>query len=130
VPTAVAPFTLDTFDPSPAPESFGANYGRVAITKTFTGDLAGTSVVEMISTSNDDGPLAYVALERFDVTLHGKRGTFAMQHCANNNGGAPHLDLVVVQGSGTGDLAGIRGAGSIDIAEGGAHTLTLDYEIG
>jgi Protein of unknown function (DUF3224) len=37
---------------------------------------------------------------------------------------------VVVQGSGTGDLAGIRGAGSIDIAEGGAHTLTLDYEIG
>ena len=130
MPTAVAPFTLDSFDQSPAPEALGPGYGRVAITKTFAGDIAGTSVVEMISASNDDGPLAYVALERFDVTLHGRHGTFAMQHCANNNGGVPHLDLVVVQGSGTDDLEGIRGAGSIDIADSGAHTLTLDYEIG
>ena len=84
----------------------------------------------MMSVHNDAGPLAYVAVERFDVTVQGRPGTFAMQHSANNNGGTPRLDLVVVQGSGTGALTGSAAAGTIDIAPDGAHTLTLDYEIG
>ncbi len=128
--TAVAPFTLDSFDEQPPSGSEGSRFSRATIAKTFTGDVAGTSVVEMMSVHNDAGPLAYVAVERFDVTLQGRAGTFAMQHSANNNGGTPRLDLVVVQGSGTGALTGIRGAGTIDIAPDGAHTLTLDYEIG
>ena len=47
----------------------------------------------MMSVHNDAGPLAYVAVERFDVTVQGRAGTFAMQHSANNNGGTPRLDL-------------------------------------
>jgi hypothetical protein len=128
--TAVAPFVIENFDEQPLSEAEGSRFSRVTIGKTFTGDVAGTSVVEMMSVHNDAGPLAYVAVERFDVTVHGRAGTFAMQHSANNNGGTPRLDLVVVQGSGTGALTGIRGAGTIDIAPDGAHTLTLDYEIG
>jgi hypothetical protein len=33
-------------------------------------------------------------------------------------------------GSGTGDLAGIRGEGRIVIADDGSHTFTLEYDLG
>jgi len=37
--------------------------------------------------------------------------------------------MVVHPGSGTGELAGIRGEAQIEIAPDGAHTLHLDYEL-
>ena len=84
----------------------------------------------MMSVANDAGPLAYVAVEKLDVTVAGGAGSFAMQHLANFNGGTANLTYLIIEGSGTGALEGIRGSGTIDIAEDGAHTLTLDYELG
>jgi hypothetical protein len=35
----------------------------------------------------------------------------------------------IVESSGTGELAGMRGAGEIIIAEDGGHSYVLDYEL-
>jgi hypothetical protein len=83
----------------------------------------------MISVGNDDQSLAYVAVERFNVSIGERTGSFVMQHLANVNGGQPQLTCLVIEGAGTGDFVGIRGAGRIDIDDAGAHTLTLEYDV-
>jgi hypothetical protein len=80
---------------------------------------AGTSV------KNSAG---YVAVERVVGTLHGKRGTFTLQHSATMTRGVGALTIIVVPDSGTGELTGISGTMSIDIAD-GKHSYGFEYSI-
>jgi hypothetical protein len=130
MPTATAPFTIEFIGGGSLNDLLGPHIGRMTGNKTFSGDVEGTSVVEMLMVGNDERSLAYVALERLTVTIAGKSGTFVMQHLANNNAGVASLEYVVIEGAGTGDFSGIRGAGRVDIAEDGAHAFTLEYELG
>lgn len=127
---ATATFVLDTFDHAPYDEAEGAVLGKARITKTFTGEVDGTSVVEMIGCHTAAGPAAYVALERLAVRLHGRAGTFVLQHWAGTGtDGEPGMHLTVVPGTGTGELAGITGNAAIRVAD-GVHTFELEYDVG
>jgi hypothetical protein len=129
VPTAAAAFTIEFVGGGSLNELLGSHVGKMTGNKTFTGDISGTSVVEMLSVGNDERSLAYVAIERFTVSIAGRTGSFVMQHLANFNDGRTQLTYLVIEGAGTGDFAGIRGEGRIDIDDAGAHTLTLDYDV-
>ncbi len=127
---ATATFVLDSFDHAPYDEAEGAVLGKARITKTFTGEVEGTSGVEMLGCHNADGPAAYVALERLQVRLHGRAGTFVLQHWAGTGvDGAPGMHLTVVPGTGTGELAGITGSAAIRVAD-GVHTFEIEYAVG
>ena len=130
MPTAIAPFTIEFVGGGSLNDLLGPHVGRMTGNKTFTGDITGTSVVEMISVGNDDTALGYVAIERLTVSIAGRSGTFVMQHLANQNGGAPSLTYLVVEGAGTDDFVALRGVGRVDAGDGGAHILTLEYELG
>jgi len=94
--------------------------------KRFTGELVGTSVVEAIMLGLDDGgPRAYVGVERFAGTVHGRAGTFVLLHTASMQGDKSTASWTIVEGSGTGELAGLRGAGVITPG----HELILTYEL-
>ena len=99
------------------------------VRKRLTGDLPGTSVVELVSLLVQGAPTAYVALERVDGTLAGKTGSFVFRHVTAVTSEEPPVVLRVIPGSGTGQLAGITGEGTIEIDDDGTHTLTLDYEL-
>ena len=103
--------------------------GRRSIDKQFHGDLEATSRGEMLSAggSRDDG--GYVAIERVTGTLHGRRGSFALQHKATMTAGVPMLDIIVVPGSGTDELRGLSGTMNIEIAPGGAHSYDFSYRL-
>jgi hypothetical protein len=75
------------------------------------------------------GSAGYVAIERVSATLHGRRGTFALQHSGTMTRGAPQLTITVVPDSGTGDLAGLAGTMAITIAPDGKHSYDLEYTI-
>lgn len=97
--------------------------------KQFQGDLAGTSVVEMLaSNAGDQASGGYVALERFTGALAGRRGTFVMQHSGTMAPGKMQIDVIVTPGSGTGELAGLEGRVTIRI-EGKDHFYDLDYSL-
>jgi hypothetical protein len=103
--------------------------GRTSIDKVFSGDLQGTSKGEMLTAGNPaKGSAGYVAIERVTATLHGRSGTFVLQHSATMNRGAPELAVRVVPDSGTGDLAGISGELDIQIVD-GKHLYTFDYDV-
>ncbi len=132
--TMRVPFTVsarprgEPTDQSAQPPSLPV-LARTTFDKTFDAEpLVGTSVVEMVSAAAGSGPLAYVALERVEGTLDGRSGAFVLQHVGTVVDGVPSLDLRVVAGSGTGDLVGLSGRGTIEHADALAH-LELSYEL-
>ncbi|MFJ8012872.1 DUF3224 domain-containing protein [Streptomyces sp. NPDC096339] len=122
-------FDLTSFEPEALDEGTGAALGRVRITKSFQGGLVGTSTVYMLSVADlEGGPVAYVAVERFTGELDGRKGSFVLQHTAPGSGGE-RLAIRVVQGTGSGDLAGITGALEITVSEDGSHSYALEYTL-
>jgi hypothetical protein len=101
--------------------------GRMSIDKVFSGDLQGTSKGEMLAGGTAvKGSAGYVAIERVTCTLHGRTGSFMLQHLGTMNRGAPSLTVLVIPDSGTDELTGLSGTLTIDIV-GGKHLYTMDY---
>jgi hypothetical protein len=103
------------------------NLGRMSIDKTFEGELQGTSQGEMLTAvTPTQGSAGYVAIEQVQATLHGKSGSFVLQHSGLMNGGRQQLTLQVVPDSGSGDLTGLSGDMHIEIKD-GQHFYEFDY---
>ena len=106
-----------------------ASLGRLAITKQFQGDLVGTSLGEMLSARTSvESSAGYVAIERVTGALHGRQGSFVLQHSGTVERGAQQLVISVVPDSGTGDLVGLVGTMTLDIAD-GVHAYDLAYTL-
>lgn len=125
---AAATFTVDAWEEAPQP-AFPEEAGvlQATLRKTFAGDLVGTSTVLMLMTQNDEAR-AYVAQEYVTAALHGRKGTFILQHSAVDEGGEARGAWLIVPGSGTGDLEGLRGTATFQHDARGAR-LTLDYRL-
>jgi len=107
-----------------------AGIGRMTLAKRYRGDLDATGVGEMLAAMTaTPGSAGYVAMEKVDGTLDGRRGTFVLQHTGTMNRGAPTLSVTVVPDSGTGELVGLSGRVDIRI-EGGTHFYDFDYVLG
>jgi len=101
--------------------------GRMVLEKQFDGDLEGVSTGQMLAVGTDvPGSAGYVAMERVNGTLHGRKGTFALQHNGVMTRGTPQLSIIVVPDSGTGELAELAGNMTIDIVD-GKHFYELEY---
>ena len=74
------------------------------------------------------GAAGYVAIEVVTGVLQGKTGSFALQQMATMSAAGMEMKVVVVPGSGTGELKGISGTFVITIAE-GKHSYDLEYEL-
>ena len=113
-----------TFDvkisPQPPQDNVGdPTVGRMSIDKQFHGDLEATSKGQMLAAGTEvQGSAGYVAIERVSGTLHGRSGTFALQHSGTMTRGEPQLSITVVPDSGTGQLVGLAGKMTITIADG------------
>ena len=107
----------------------GSPLGRMSIDKQFHGDLEGTSKGEMLTAGTAiKNSAGYVAIERVAGSLHGRRGTFALQHNATMTRGQGSLNIIVVPDSGTGELTGLSGTLAIDITD-GKHYYTFEYSL-
>jgi hypothetical protein len=107
----------------------GVAFGRMAVSKQFRGDLEGSSTAEMLSAgASIKGSAGYVALERVTGRLHGRAGSFVLQHSGTMTRGKPELSVSVVPDSGSGELAALAGHLTIDIVD-DKHFYTLDYTL-
>lgn len=104
--------------------------GRVILDKKFHGELEATSHGVMLfptGTPKDTG--GYVAIEIVSGTLAGRTGTFALQHSGTMSAGTYSLSVLVVLGSGTGQLTGLTGKMNINIAPDGKHSYDFEYAL-
>ncbi len=124
-----APDSVFPHEPGEAPMT------RVAVRKTFRGDLDAESVGEALLCQSADGATApgggYVVSERVRGTLAGRAGSFVMQHGGIAGGDeAPFTFGRIVPGSGSGALTGLGGTVEIAADADGTHRLTLTVTFG
>ena len=102
---------------------------RMSIDKQISGDLVATTAGQMLSAMTETkGSAGYVAIERVEGSLEGRKGSFVLQHSGTMTRGAPGLSVTVVPDSGTGELAGLAGTFSITITE-GRHLYEFAYSL-
>lgn len=107
----------------------GSLLARMSIDKQIAGDLVATTAGQMLSAMTPtQGSAGYVAIERVEGELHGRQGSFVLQHSGTMNRGVPGLSVKVVPDSGTGALAGLQGDFKIVIAE-GQHRYEFSYTL-
>jgi hypothetical protein len=125
---ALGPFDVKM---TPQDDKNDTGLGRMTFDKQFHGDLEATSKGQMLAAGNGakGSSGAYVALERVTGTLKGRSGSFALVHTGIMTRGTPQLTITVVPDSGTGQLAGIAGKMTINIAADGKHSYDLEYTL-
>jgi hypothetical protein len=94
-------------------------FGRMLLSKVFSGDLTATARGQMLSAMGTvKGSAGYVAIDHVTGELDGRKGGFVLQHSGSMNRGAQSLSIMVVPDSGTGELTGLSGTLSINIIDG------------
>jgi hypothetical protein len=129
MPRVTATFVNDTYDEQSEGEFEGSTLARIDITRTFTGDVDGSSTAELMTVRSPDGSAAYVAFDRIVATIDGRSGAFVFQHWGTITAEGGRIAGAVVPGSGTGELSGVEGEGTIRVDGEGTHTLELDYRL-
>jgi hypothetical protein len=98
---------------------------RFDFTKTWTGDISGTSAGVMLSAGDPAaGTAGYVALETFEGTVDGRQGTLVFQQFGSITKGSSQLRYEVVPGSGSGELEALAGEVDLQVAD-GVHEVTV-----
>ncbi|AKC69145.1 DUF3224 domain-containing protein [Pandoraea oxalativorans] len=122
------------FDVQLGPEALSAvaqdtGFSRLSLDKTYHGDLSATGQGEMLAfRSGTPGSAGYVAMETVRGALHGRNGTFVLQHSSTMTRGVPTQSITVVPDSGTDALTGLTGSLVIEITE-GKHAYDFRYAL-
>lgn len=129
MPQVEGPFQVK-LSPQPVHDEAEGMFGRMALDKRFEGALEAGSRGEMLAAMTAvKGSAGYVALEKVEGALDGRRGSFLLLHRGLMNRGEADLTVVVVPDSGTEELQGLSGRMSIEVRAGGAHFYRFDYEL-
>jgi uncharacterized protein DUF3224 len=122
-------FSVDSWKEEPYDEAGGAKLSRASLTKTFQGDLEGTSTAELLVAIAQEGSRAYVGIERINGRLNGLEGSFVVQHNATGTRGDDQATVTVVPDSGTEDFTGLSGTITICAEDDGSHSYDFAYKI-
>ncbi len=126
---ASGPFDVKLAPQPPDDKAEGSTLGRLSIDKQYHGDLEASGKGQMLTAMTDvKGSAGYVAIERVTGTLHGRNGSFVLQHSSTMTRGAPLQSITVVPDSGTGQLVGLTGKMIVNIAD-GKHSYDFEYTL-
>jgi hypothetical protein len=127
--TANARFAIKSWDEKPYSEGQDLpRLTRATVIKTFTGDIEGEGQVEYLMMYRGDGSATFVGLERVVGRIGGKAGTFVLQRIGTFENGQAKESYLVIPGSATGDLRGLKGDGNSAVGHGMEHPFELNYE--
>jgi Protein of unknown function (DUF3224) len=125
---ASAVITVHVYQPVAYDEpAEGPALTRIHVEEHFTGDISGEGVVEFLQAAAADGSASFVGIERITGTVGGRTGTFLLQDAGTVQGNLVSGDWFVIPGSGTGQLAGLRGEGGFSANLGEGAQVHLDY---
>lgn len=121
--TDVSVFEPTTYD---EPED-GPALAEVRLVETFKGDVEGEGTARVLRAQWPDGCSRYTTIERIVGALAGRKGSFLLQVEGSVHGKRNVGAWVVLAGSGTGQLRGLRGEGGFEAEHGQHGSWTLDY---
>jgi hypothetical protein len=125
---ANAVITVRKYEPAAYDEvSDGLTLTKIHVEESFSGDIEGDGVVEFLQAARPDGTATFVGIERVSGKVGGKTGTFLLQDTGTLEGNIVSGDWFVVPGSGTGELAGLRGTGGFRANLGEGAKVHIDH---
>jgi hypothetical protein len=109
--------------------------GEVRLTRArgeqrFAGDIDGQGAVEWLMCYSPTGGARFVGLQRIEGTVGDRRGSFVIEAMGDHDGARSKGTWRIIPASGTGQLAGISGAGEFEAPGGPSASYRLEYEIG
>ena len=125
---ANAVFKIKEWDEKPYHEGPGPlKLTRAIVAKSFQGDIEGESSIEHLMVYPTAASASFVGLERVTGRLGNRSGSFVLLHTATYADGVAKSSYSVVPGTGTGELAGLRGQGTFSVGHADEFPMTLDY---
>jgi hypothetical protein len=119
--------TVQKSEGKPYDESVGPSLIEIHMHERFAGDIEGESPVRALQVLRDDKSASMVSIQRVKGRIGTRQGTFVLQGSEIVEGGKINATWVVVPGSGTGALSGLRGAGGFEGEFGKESRGWLDY---
>ena len=129
--TAHATFQVQGWDEQPyAERAGGGKLTEAKVQQAVSGDIDGSSEVRWLMAYSAADRAEFVGIQVVSGTLEGREGSFVLRSVGTFDGSQAVGELTVVDGSGDGDLAGIRGSGSFTAPMGDTASMVLEYELG
>jgi hypothetical protein len=98
---------------------------RALVTKSYSGDIQGSSTTQWLMAYADDGSATFVGLERITGQFGGESGSLVLQHVGSYAEGSAKASLAVIEGSGSGALESMSGTGDFLADPNGSVRLNL-----
>ena len=124
---ATAKITVQDAETRPYDQTTRPALVEIRLFETFTGEIEGESPVRALEVLRQDGSACLVSLQRFNGRLGRRQGTFVLQGAETVEKGKIKARWLVVPGSGTGELARLRGEGGFEGAFGKGSEGWLEY---
>jgi hypothetical protein len=124
-------FTVKAWDENTYAELAGnAKLTKARMVFAYDGDLAAEGISDTLMCYRDDGTAVYTGLDQMTGQLGGRSGSFILRGEGAYEGGEAKTTWQIVEGSGTGELTGLRGSGSAVSSSEPPGTFELDYDLG
>ncbi|SFK24462.1 MULTISPECIES: DUF3224 domain-containing protein [Amycolatopsis] len=116
-------FTMKTWDEKivDGPED-GPRFAHAHCTFDYQGLIEGSSVCDYLLYYPGEGPAP--GFERITGSVDGRKGSFVIRHEVGYSAHGVRGTFTVVPGSGTGELTGLSGVGTI---EGASETMSYTF---
>jgi len=105
----------------------GPDLTEIHVSESFIGDITGDGIARFLQTARPDGSASFVGIERVSGAIGDRHGSFVLQDAGTLEGSTVSGQWFVVAGSGTGQLAGLRGEGGFTAELGQNAEISLDY---
>jgi hypothetical protein len=106
----------------------GPKLTHVSVTNIYHGDIKGEGTLEYLMVYHTAGPVDFVGYERIAGKIGDRAGSFVLKHTGTYADGTATAEYVVEPGSGTGDLAGLRGRGGMAAGHSASNAFPFDYD--
>lgn len=118
-----------TWDGKERQEQPGAKLTHAKIVYSFDGDFKGEGNCQLVMTYRDDMNAQFLGLMHMVGKLGDRSGSFVVEVTGSFENGAATSTWLVIEGSGTDELQGLRGEGQSVARHGDTQPFTLDYAI-
>jgi hypothetical protein len=128
---AAGSFSVKSWDESTYKElDAKAKLTKATVVFAFEGDLTAEATWDAVMCYRPDGTAVFTGMQLMAGELAGREGSFVLQADGEFVDGEARSRWQIVEGSGTGALAGLTGSGSSVATASPPGTFELDYTIG
>ena len=124
-------FTVTAWDENTYQEmEAAAKLTKATVTYGLAGDIVGEATWDAVMYYRPDGTAVFTGLQRVHGQVAGVDGSFVMQADGEFEAGEARSRWEVIEGSGTGALARIKGTGTAVATATPPGSYSIDYDLG